>query len=519
MKVALYARVSSDRQAEAETPIEGQLTELRAHAQSKGWEVIKEYIEEGVSARSDRRPIFQEMIADAKTNRYGFEAIIVWKFSRFARNFDDSVTYKTLLRRKCSVDIISIREPVDDSSTGRLLERIIEAIDEFYSANLAEDCLRGMRENARGGFFNGGNVPLGYQRKAVSYGSAVKTTLEVDEQYQPLVVRIFQLCLDGLGAKEIARVLNDEHIPAGKSKRWSAQRILYILRNERYTGTQVWNAADDADQVIRSKNAHPAIIESEVFQRAQVLLNARAPQIIHPRALASEYMLSGLLKCGLCGGSMAGATAKSGRYQYYACTKFIKQGKNACRAKQVRKDKLEAMILTQIEQNILAEDKMIELTDLSYSGVDEQKAELEAELDLIEPEIQKVETALERLYKAIESGHLDFADLGPRIKETKQRLDNLRDQQRQLGWQIENAAAPNYSPVAVAHWAKHLRGVLGEADLSEKKMFFRTFIRKIVVNSSEVTIEYTPPTQTDDVAEPFRCDVLPLEERGGAVSA
>ncbi|MHB9133558.1 MAG: recombinase family protein [Armatimonadota bacterium] len=158
--------------------------------------VYIEYRDEGTSARTDQRPSFQEMIADAKANRYGFDAILVWKFSRFARNFEDATVYKSLLRKKCGIGVISFKEPIEDSPIGRLLENIIGAIDEFYSANLAEDCMRGMRENARRGFFNGGNLPIGYQRKMITYGEATKTILAIDEQYAPVVKRIYQLLDD-----------------------------------------------------------------------------------------------------------------------------------------------------------------------------------------------------------------------------------------------------------------------------------------------------------------------------------
>lgn len=95
----------------------------------------------------------------AKTKNPPFEAVLVWKLNRFARNRADSIIYKTLLRNK-GIDVISINEPVDGSPTGRLLEGVIESIDEFYSANLGQDIKRGLRENARRGFFNGSRPPL-----------------------------------------------------------------------------------------------------------------------------------------------------------------------------------------------------------------------------------------------------------------------------------------------------------------------------------------------------------------------
>ena len=159
MKVCCYARVSSERQAEKDLSIPAQLKALRRYASERGWEVVAEYVDEVESARTANRPKFKEMIAAARRKSKPFDAILVWKLSRFARNREDSIIYKSLLR-KHGVQVISINEPVDDSAAGKLLEGMIEVIDEFYSTNLAEDVLRGMAENAERGFCNGGANPL-----------------------------------------------------------------------------------------------------------------------------------------------------------------------------------------------------------------------------------------------------------------------------------------------------------------------------------------------------------------------
>ena len=150
MKVALYARVSSERQ-DIDLSITAQLKALRKYASLNDHTVTKEYVDEAESGRSIDRPGFQNMIAAARQKVSPFEAILVWKLSRFTRNREDSIIYKSLLR-KHGVQVISINEPVEDTPSGKLLEGIIEVIDEFYSANLSQDVLRGLRENASRGF-------------------------------------------------------------------------------------------------------------------------------------------------------------------------------------------------------------------------------------------------------------------------------------------------------------------------------------------------------------------------------
>ena len=186
MNVVLYARVSSKKQAEKDLSISSQLKALRKYAQDREWEVHKEYIDEAESARTANRPAFQEMISLAKRRQKPFDAKVVWKLSRFARNREDSIIYKSLLRRH-SVQVISINEQIDDSPSGRLLEGIIEVIDEFYSANLAQDTIRGMKGNALRGFYNGGNIPYGFSGKQVQVRGNKKICLVPDQISAPVV--------------------------------------------------------------------------------------------------------------------------------------------------------------------------------------------------------------------------------------------------------------------------------------------------------------------------------------------
>ncbi|HUV52604.1 MAG TPA: recombinase family protein, partial [Dehalococcoidia bacterium] len=190
MKVASYARVSSERQAEKDLSIPGQIKSLREYATRNGHTVVREFTDEAETGRTSDRPAFREMIALSRLKHPPFEAILVWKLSRFARNREDSIIYKSLLRKQ-GIQVISINEPIEDSPSGRLLEGVIEVIDEFYSANLAEDVTRGMRDNAAKGYLNGGKTPYGYRRVKVKDGQTTRSKLEPDEATALIVRRIF----------------------------------------------------------------------------------------------------------------------------------------------------------------------------------------------------------------------------------------------------------------------------------------------------------------------------------------
>ena len=143
---ALYARVSSDRQ-DVGLSVAAQLRALRDYAQKNGYLVAREYVDEAESGRIADRPKFRKMIDEASKPNAPFQEILVWKLSCFTRKREHAVAFKSMLRRK-GVRVVSITEHADDTPTGKLLEGIIESVDEFYSENLAQEVMRGMRESA-----------------------------------------------------------------------------------------------------------------------------------------------------------------------------------------------------------------------------------------------------------------------------------------------------------------------------------------------------------------------------------
>ena len=157
--VALYARVSSDRQ-DVDLSVAAQLRALRDHAEKNGSTVAREYVDEAESGRVADRSQFRKMIEEAGRPDAPFREILVWQFSRFTRKREHAVAFKSMLRRK-GIRVVSITEHADDSPTGKLMEAIIESVDEFYSENLAQEVTRGMREAASRGFFMASTAPFG----------------------------------------------------------------------------------------------------------------------------------------------------------------------------------------------------------------------------------------------------------------------------------------------------------------------------------------------------------------------
>ncbi len=163
MKIgAAYIRVSTDMQLELSP--ESQLKAIRDYAAAHDIILSNEYIyhDDGISGRkAEKRPEFMRMIATAKTKPKPFDVILIWKFSRFARNREDSIVYKSMLRKQCGIDVVSITEQLSDDKTSILIEALLEAMDEYYSVNLAEEVKRGMTEKVeKGGVVS--TPPYGY---------------------------------------------------------------------------------------------------------------------------------------------------------------------------------------------------------------------------------------------------------------------------------------------------------------------------------------------------------------------
>lgn len=277
MNIVIYLRVSSEQQAERDLSIPAQREALQRYADERGWSIVDEYVDEAKSAKTDARPDFQRMIADAQKTDKRFDAIVVHKFDRFSRNRADHAIYKALLKKQ-GVTVVSASEPVDaDTPHGFLLESMLEVISEFYNVNLRHETLKGMRENASQGFHCGGRVPFGYRR--VQTGRKVTYELGTDKEVK-LVQQMFQMAAEGHGGKRIARALNQENIIEGK--RWAPSTVLAILNNPVYLGKRVWNKKSDADRKqndvsewIVAEDAHPAIVDQQLWDAAQASLMAR----------------------------------------------------------------------------------------------------------------------------------------------------------------------------------------------------------------------------------------------------
>jgi site-specific DNA recombinase len=497
-KAVIYARVSSDKQ-DTDLSISAQFRAIREYAIKHSYEIVKEFVDEAESGRTADRPAFKEMIAYARRSSKPFNVILVWKYSRFARSREDSIVYKTLLR-KHNVQVISITEPFEDTPTGRLLEAMIESLDEFYSANLGEEIMRGLRESASRGFYVNGYAPYGYVRVKVKDGNKERAKLELEKHQAEIVKRLFNDALKGKGLLELGKDLQTAGISSPTGKQWCKTTLYHILTNEVYTGTSVWGKVSKNPKVtpIRCENAWPALISRNDFDLVQKLLQDRAPAQIHPRRTSSKFLLSGLVYCGDCGKALVGADAKNGQFSYYVCGTLLKRGAGTCAAKYLNAPKFEGVVIDEIKKRVLTKQNLHKLVEMVNEEMDSSTIEYKQHLETIEAEVQEVSHRLSKLFDALETDKLKLNDLAPRIQELRQRQNQLMSEKDRYKEKFDDRKGQLSDLSVVEKYADDLKELLSsKSSLAERRGFIRTFVKDIKVKDNKAQLIYTiplPPT-------------------------
>ncbi len=239
MIVALYARVSTTKQAEKDLSIPDQIRQIKEWCEREGHGIAAEYIEEGASATDDRRQVFQRMINEACSGTHAFDCIVIHSLSRFFRDLYGFIFYEKKLN-KAGVKIISITQPTGNDPAGEMLRKVISLFDEYQSKETAKHTLRAMMENARKGFFNGSTPPFGFKTEEVPIpgNRGMKKRPVIDPGEAEIVRKIFDLYLNGskgqaLGMYGVAQYLNEKGI-SYRGSCWNSGHVNELLKNPAY---------------------------------------------------------------------------------------------------------------------------------------------------------------------------------------------------------------------------------------------------------------------------------------------
>ncbi len=426
--------------------------------------------------------------------------------------------------RKRGIKVVSITEHADDSPTGKLMEAIIESVDEFYSENLAQEVVRGMREAAIRGFWVSTYAPFGYKKVSVQDGAKKRPKLELDSPADAVVRRIFQMALQGKSTLDITKTLNGEGIPTSTGKHWLKSTVHRILSNEAYTGTLVWGVdAKDGAPPVRVEKAFPAIVSQQEFRRITRSLRSKAPARVNPRRASSPYLLSGLVKCEKCGKALTAAEAKSGKYSYYVCHSLLKKGKGTCKTPRLNSKRFEKLMIDQIRANILTESNIRDLVRLMDEEMDGVAAEQRERLENIEAELIEVRRRLDRVWHVIESTDLDISDATSRIREHRERQEKLEIAAEKARALLSERREVLDDVQTITAYAQDMSEFLNESELTERRAFIESFVKEIVVMPGNALMRYTVPMPDDSsipggVAEKVALNgsVLSTVQNGGA---
>ncbi len=424
-EVCAYIRVSTDKQEELSP--DSQIRLIKEYAQAHNMLITRIYKEDkGISGKNaNKRPAFQEMIAACKDKSHPYDAILLWKFSRFARNIDESTYYKSVLRKKCNVDVISISEPIVEGMYGRLIEMVIEWSDEFYLYNLSGEVMRGMTQKALKGGYNA-NAPIGYIKEKGS-----EHIPQVDPDTAPIVQNIFNMFTEKqYPMSDIAARLNKSGYKTKRGGRFEQRTIRYILENPFYIGKVRWNYYDrqnnkrkDPNDVILADGEHDPIVSEEQFGKAAkrlAELRKRSSYGKHRTAVSAGHWLSGLLKCPACGASLGYHRKMSKRSACFLCWK---NAKGLCDTKTYIGERQAVEEVMHVLEDMAASDQEF-YYDLSVITEDKtERSMIQKELHSLENKMKRIKDAYINEIDTLEEYKENKAILIKRQEELQVRLE------------------------------------------------------------------------------------------------
>lgn len=434
---AVYIRVSTDSQTEYSP--DAQFKAIKEYAKKHDIEIDPRYIfkDEGISGRkAEKRPAFMEMIRIAKSKPSPFNKILVHKFDRFARNREDSIVYKSLLKKECKVDVISITEDFGEDKFSVILEAMLEAMAEYYSLNLSDEVLKGMTEKAHRGEIQQ-QAPFGYINK--------NKTLEIDEDKAGIVKLVYNDFLNGNSYKNIVRKLNSLSIKSKRGNKWEVRTIEYMLMNPVYKGyvtftpgsKNSWNIVNrrKMDSSICVKGNFKPIIDENTWNKVNEKIEHNKSMYKYEKKEYNIRWISRLIKCSNCGSTLTTQTQglQCIGYCHGTCTE----------SHYISYNKIETVILEQLKKNY---NDPVEI-HFSQKQTDET--------DIIEKKRKHLQDKLIRSKEL----YLDGIDTKEEYKKTKEEIEK----------QLQKLKPPKKKPIKEFNLkAKEIYDIMVDKKVNEK---------------------------------------------------
>lgn len=491
--MCLYTRISTDVENQP-TSLHSQRERLEAFVRSQeSWRIVAHEEDRATGTKLDR-PGLQAALELARTGK--IDLLLVYRVDRLSRKVRQLAQLAEELDR-LGVALRSATEPFDTgAAAGRMMLQMLAVFAEFEHATIVDRITAGLERRAKQGRWATGRLPFGYCRDD-------EKDVVPDEREAPVVRRVFQLYTrDRLGTTSIARLLADEHAPA-PGRGWQPAAVQWLLENEAYLGRVHWRGES-------YPGLHEPLVEEATFMAARALLRERGQDLSLRRGNRSEFLLSGVIRCGRCKRAYIGMSAKGngGVYHYYACSGRQKLGRTACDGERLSRDKLEAAVFTQLA--VLYRDGKL-IADALHRAYNETLADrpaIKEQQRTVTAEIRRAERAVDRYYKAFEAGDLEPGQFKTRLAELETKLDTLREQEPVLANRLADPAE-TFDPQALATVADQLRDTLAAGEPEQTKALLRLLIKELRVNGrSEI-----PPTYR--VVTPEVCATPSSVERIG----
>lgn len=475
MKIAAcYIRVSTDDQLEYSP--DSQLEAIRRYAKQNDYILPEEFIfieRDGISGRNARkREEFQRMIGTAKLKPKPFDTLLLWKFSRFARNREDSIVYKSLLRKQCGIDVISISEPIGDDKMSVIFEAMIEAMDEYYSINLAEEVRRGMTERAKRGEYNT-IAPFGYILK--------DKKLVIAPDKADIVCEVFRRYINGESQRSIALWLNDIGIRTKRGNIIENRTIDYWLNNPVYHGFVRWTPTGRTRRDFRNPDSliiqgdHEPIISEDIWEAAQArIAETKKKHSRYARSAPSDsFILSGIIKCAVCGSSYVKSTSV-----YMQCS-----GYNHAKCANTQSAHIEDIYAA------LVAGLSYDVQNLRFPIVKREKSVPDSgAAQIIERALEREEAKLSRAKQA----YLDGIDTAEEYKTNKAaisaEIERLRAERSKTLPNIQECDTAAYSAAMYDRVNNLLDLLSSDAPNADKNAALKSVVEKAVYNKAEKSL-------------------------------
>ena len=507
-KCYLYIRVSTAMQVDGYS-LDAQKDRLVKFAEFQGMEIVREYCDAGKSGKSiTGRPEFQQMLQDVADDRDGVSYILVFKLSRFGRNAADVLNSLQYIQ-DYGVNLICVEDGIDSSKdSGKLTITVLSAVAEIERENILVQTMEGRRQKAREGKWNGGQAPFGY------WLDSKNSTLIVNPEEAEIVRIIFDKFVHtDMGADSISNYLNQHGYSKKKLRdqevsHFSRSTIIKILDNPVYAGkiaygksvTEKVKGTRDQyrrvkqDEYLLADGLHEAIIDPETWEAAKAKRRVTGVKWNKTHSLDHEHILSGILKCPVCGSGMAGTVRrrknkKTGEYKddfYYRCQHRRKIDEDHfCGFKpSLNQDELNEKVV-QIIRDMVAMEKF---RDFIQSKLQEKVdvSSLEEEREQVKGKLQQVMGAKKKLVLMLDKLDVNDRHYERKYQDMQERLDNLYDRISELEEMLADAEEKISASCGEQITGKQIYQFLLEFDKIyrkmtdlEKKEFMRTFIKAI----------------------------------------